>query len=74
MAESHRILSLFENLYNGNPWLEEMLVSTLSFEKIYPPEGQTYYEHIHGNIQHDAYHLGQIVMLAKHPTNNNPHQ
>lgn len=27
--------------------------------------GITYYEQIHGIIQHDAYHLGQIVMLAK---------
>ncbi|MEQ9166582.1 MAG: DinB family protein [Fulvivirga sp.] len=35
------------------------------FEKIYPPNGMTYYEHIHGIIQHDAYHLGQIVLLAK---------
>ena len=25
----------------------------------------TYYEHIHGILQHDAYHLGQIVLLAK---------
>lgn len=24
-----------------------------------------YYKHIHGIIQHDAYHLGQIVMLVK---------
>ncbi|HLA55914.1 MAG TPA: DinB family protein [Flavobacterium sp.] len=34
---------------------------------IYPPNGHTHYEHIHGIIQHDAYHLGQIVLLAKHP-------
>jgi uncharacterized damage-inducible protein DinB len=25
----------------------------------------TYYEHIQGIIQHDAYHLGQIVLLSK---------
>lgn len=36
-------------------------------ENIYPPNGHTHYEHIHGIIQHDAYHLGQIVLLAKHP-------
>ncbi len=36
-----------------------------SFGKIYPPNKMSYYEHIHGIIQHDAYHLGQIVILAK---------
>ncbi len=35
------------------------------FTKIYPNNSMTYYEHIHGIIQHDAYHLGQIVILAK---------
>ena len=35
------------------------------FEKIYPNNDLTYYEHIHGIIQHDIYHLGQVVMLAK---------
>ena len=35
------------------------------FEKIYPHNGHTYYEHIHGIIQHDVYHLGQIVILKK---------
>jgi uncharacterized damage-inducible protein DinB len=35
------------------------------FAKIYPNNSMTYYEHIHGIIQHDAYHLGQIVILAK---------
>lgn len=33
---------------------------------IYPPNGLTHYAHIHGIIQHDAYHLGQIVLIAKH--------
>ncbi|SRX55698.1 DinB family protein [Aequorivita sp. CIP111184] len=31
----------------------------------YPVNKLTYYQHIHGIIQHDAYHLGQIVLLAK---------
>ena len=31
----------------------------------YPVNGLTYYEHIHGILQHDAYHLGQIVLLMK---------
>ncbi len=35
------------------------------FDTIYPPNGMHYYEHIHGIIQHDAYHLGQLVILAK---------
>ncbi len=35
------------------------------FEKKYKPNSLSYYKHIHGIIQHDAYHLGQIVLLAK---------
>ena len=35
------------------------------FEKIYPGNNLTYYEHIQGIIQHDAYHLGQIVLMWK---------
>ena len=35
------------------------------FEKIYPANGHSYYKHINGIIQHDAYHLGQVVLLAK---------
>lgn len=34
-------------------------------EKTYPANGMSYYEHIQGIVQHDAYHLGQIVILAK---------
>jgi uncharacterized damage-inducible protein DinB len=34
-------------------------------EKNYPTNGMSYYDHIQGIIQHDAYHLGQIVLLAK---------
>lgn len=33
--------------------------------KIYPKNNHTYYEHIHGILHHDAYHLGQIVLLKK---------
>ncbi len=36
-----------------------------SLETIYPPNQLTYYEHIQGVLQHDAYHLGQIVMLTR---------
>lgn len=150
MSETERIRSLFEKLYDGDPWLDISIVPTLSklsavqaakrplancntiweivnhmvswrlnvlrrvqgelmttpqsnyvepisdasetawkksrdnfeaaqqqwlqlltefqesdFEKIYPPNQMTYYEHIQGILQHDAYHLGQIVLLSK---------
>ena len=35
------------------------------FEQVYAANNLSSYEHIHGILQHDAYHLGQIVMLAK---------
>jgi uncharacterized damage-inducible protein DinB len=35
------------------------------FEKLVQNKTMTYYEHIHGIIQHDAYHLGQITLLSK---------
>ncbi|PAM96584.1 hypothetical protein B4N84_01060 [Flavobacterium sp. IR1] len=34
-------------------------------QKIYAANNHTFYEHIHGIIQHDVYHLGQIVILKK---------
>jgi uncharacterized damage-inducible protein DinB len=37
-----------------------------NFQKIYLQNNLSYYEHIHGIIQHDAYHLGQIVLLKKY--------
>ena len=48
-------------------WLEFLdEIQDSEMEKIYPLNEHTYADHIHGIIQHDAYHLGQIVMLAKH--------
>ena len=35
------------------------------FDTLYSPNNLNYYEHILGILQHDAYHLGQIVLLAK---------
>lgn len=35
------------------------------FDKVYPNNGLNYYGHIHGILQHDAYHLGQITLLSK---------
>jgi len=34
-------------------------------EKVYITNGFSYYEHLQGILQHDAYHLGQIVLLKK---------
>ena len=54
--------------------LEDSQMQWLSFleglgesdlKKVYPNNNMTYYEHIHGILQHDAYHLGQISLLAK---------
>ena len=45
-------------------FLEKMSDDELS--GIYQPNGLMHYQHIHGIIQHDAYHLGQIVLIAKH--------
>jgi uncharacterized damage-inducible protein DinB len=42
----------------------EKLNST-DLEKIYSGKKYTFYELIHGILQHDAYHLGQIIMLKK---------
>lgn len=39
------------------------------FEKEYTVNKLSYYQNIHGIIQHDAYHLGQIVLLIKFVTN-----
>ena len=48
-------------------WLEFLKQLTPNtFSKVYPNNKMTYYEHIHGIIQHDAYHLGQITLLAKY--------
>lgn len=46
-----------------NTFFEEF--DDTDFEKIYEHNNHTYYEHIHGIIQHDVYHLGQIVILKK---------
>ena len=35
------------------------------FEEKYAGNDMSYYEQIHGILQHDCYHLGQIVFLTK---------
>lgn len=48
-------------------WLQFLAeIQDHEMEKTYAVNNHTYADHIHGIIQHDAYHLGQIVMLAKH--------
>lgn len=37
----------------------------LILDKMYAPGKLNYYEHLQGILQHDAYHLGQIVLLKK---------
>ncbi|MFV8345328.1 DinB family protein [Flavobacterium sp. ZB4P13] len=62
-AWKNTLISLEES---QQQWIE--LLSDFNesdFEKIYPNNNLTYYEHIHGIIQHDVYHLGQIVILKK---------
>jgi uncharacterized damage-inducible protein DinB len=44
-------------------WIEFLKEGGL--EKVNPRSGKTYYWHIQAIIQHDVYHLGQIVMLTK---------
>jgi uncharacterized damage-inducible protein DinB len=46
-----------------NSFLEDF--DDADLDKIYANNNHTYYEHIHGIIQHDVYHLGQIVILKK---------
>jgi uncharacterized damage-inducible protein DinB len=36
------------------------------FQEVYAPNKMSYYEHIHGILQHDAYHLGQIRLLVRY--------
>ncbi|MCD0465537.1 DinB family protein [Flavobacterium sp. ENC] len=54
LAKSQELWSAFFEDFNDS-----------DLEKIYPSNNHTYYEHIHGIIQHDVYHLGQIVILKK---------
>lgn len=36
-----------------------------NLDKPSPKEGQTYYQLLSGCLQHDTYHLGQIILLKK---------
>lgn len=34
-------------------------------DRVHKESGMSYYDFVHGILQHDAYHLGQIMLLAK---------
>ena len=57
-------LQLLEKSQHEWIWLLSNF-SSADFKTIYPVNRLNYYEHIHGIIQHDAYHLGQINLLKK---------
>jgi uncharacterized damage-inducible protein DinB len=49
-----------------NQWLEFLVnMPDEDLTRTYPDNEMSYYEHIHGLLQHDAYHLGQITLLLK---------
>jgi uncharacterized damage-inducible protein DinB len=60
----HCIAELGRSQEHWLQFLEEM--DEAQFDTPYAANNKTNYEHIHGIIQHDAYHLGQIVLMAKH--------
>ncbi|MEO6173644.1 MAG: DinB family protein [Flavobacterium circumlabens] len=62
-AWEQSLQSLAKSQELWNAFFEDFNDSDL--EKIYVDNNHTYYEHIHGIIQHDVYHLGQIVILKK---------
>lgn len=57
-------LSRFES--SNADWIKALENADAMFlETTWQPAGQTNYELILGILQHDAYHLGQIVLLKK---------
>lgn len=63
-AEWHKALERLAN--SQNQWIRFLEnFDESQFENIYPSNQMSYYEQIHGILQHDAYHLGQIVLLSK---------
>jgi uncharacterized damage-inducible protein DinB len=56
-----------EDLSDAHHELLKMLTifDVEKFDHIYAPNGLSYYEHLNGALQHDVYHLGQIVILKR---------
>lgn len=49
-----------------NQWISFLQeVREVDMLKTYPGNEMSYYDHIIGILEHDAYHLGQISLLAK---------
>ena len=62
-AWEQSLQNLAKSQESWNTFFEDFDEANLA--KIYVHNNHTYYEHIHGIIQHDVYHLGQIVILKK---------
>ncbi|MFC0778398.1 DinB family protein [Flavobacterium sp. HJSW_4] len=62
-AWEQSLQTLAKSQDSWNAFFEDF--SDADLAKIYVNNGHTYYEHLHGIIQHDVYHLGQIVILKK---------
>lgn len=49
-----------------NDWIKFLKnIKETALDEVFKQNGMSCYEHIQGILQHDAYHLGQIVMLTK---------
>ncbi|WP_149206476.1 DinB family protein [Flavobacterium johnsoniae] len=62
-AWEQSLQTLAKSQESWNAFFEDFNDADLA--KIYVNNGHSYYEHLHGIIQHDVYHLGQIVILKK---------
>ncbi|WP_348825280.1 DinB family protein [Flavobacterium aestuarii] len=62
-AWAQSLQTLAKSQESWNAFFEDF--DDLDLAKVYPANNHTFYEHIHGIIQHDVYHLGQIVILKK---------
>lgn len=69
-AAWHKTLTKLHNSQEN--WITVLKGFNNSYlETLYAADDFNYYEHIHGILHHDAYHLGQIVMLLKFINANN---
>jgi len=62
-AWQNMLKELKESQEQWTKFLQQMNEADLA--KIYPGNNSSYYKNIHGILQHDAYHLGQLVLLVK---------
>lgn len=59
--------ALLEDLRESQKeWLDYLsCLNDEDLDNINETNGMSYYKQIHGMLQHDAYHLGQVVLLTK---------